>query len=58
MMPFYVALVFAIGVGAWSYTKLQQRTGYGNSTAALKGAAVVAIISFVVVFSIGKMVFH
>lgn len=51
MSPALVALLFSIGAGTWVYTKLQQRTGYGNSSSAIKGALIVALISFVVVFT-------
>ena len=47
-----VAALFAIGTGTWVYTKLQ-RTGYGNNSAAIKGAAATALISFVVVLTLG-----
>ncbi len=53
MSAFFVALLFALGAGTWIYTKLQQKTGYGNSKGALKGAAVAAVIAFVVVFTLG-----
>ncbi len=53
MSPVLVALLFSVGVGTWVYTKLQQRTGYGNSKAALKGAAVAGGIAFVVMLTIG-----
>lgn len=47
---FFTALLFAAGAGVWIYTKLQQRTGYGNSTSAVQGAAISAVLIFVVVF--------
>ncbi|QQS18986.1 hypothetical protein IPL68_02950 [Candidatus Saccharibacteria bacterium] len=53
MSPVFVALLFAVGVGTWVYTKLQQRTGYGNSKDALKGAAIAGGIAFVVLLTIG-----
>ena len=53
MSPLLVALFFAVGVSAWVYTKLQRRTGYGNSGAAIKGAAVAGVIAFIVLFTIG-----
>ena len=48
-----VAALFAIGTGTSVYTKLQRRTGYGNNSAAIKGAAATALISFVVVLTLG-----
>jgi hypothetical protein len=56
MTPFITALLLALGGGTWIYTKLQQRTGYGNSKTAFKGAAVAGFIIFVVVFTIALTV--
>ena len=53
MNAFLVALLFSLGAGTRVYTKLQQKTGYGNSKGALKGAATVAGISFVVFLMLG-----
>lgn len=53
MSPFIVALLTAIGGGTWVYTKLQQKTGYGNSTSAIKGAAIAGLGIFIVVLTIG-----
>ena len=53
MSPAVVALMLAVGVGTWIYTKLPQRTGYGNSKDALKGAAIAGGITFVVVLTLG-----
>jgi uncharacterized membrane protein SpoIIM required for sporulation len=50
LTSFFTALLFAAGAGVWIYTKLQQRTGYGNSTSAVQGAAVSALLIFIVVF--------
>ncbi len=47
---FFTALLFALGAGTWIYTKLQQRTGYGNSRSAAQGAAISAVLLFVIVF--------
>ncbi|MFZ1249747.1 MAG: hypothetical protein WAQ24_05515 [Candidatus Saccharimonadales bacterium] len=52
MNAFLVALLFSGGVATWVYTKLQQKTGYGNSKTALKGAAVAGGIAFAVLFTI------
>ena len=53
MSPVFVALLLAIGVATWVYTKLQQRTGYGNSKDAFKGAAIAGGIAFVVLLTLG-----
>jgi hypothetical protein len=53
---FFVALLASIGLSTWAYTKLQNKTGYGNGKNALSGTAVVFVISFVVIFTIMHMV--
>lgn len=50
MSAFFVALLFSLGAATWVYTKLQQRTGYGNASSALKGAAITGLIAFVVLY--------
>jgi hypothetical protein len=57
MNAFFVALLFSIGTATWVYTKLQQRTGYGNSKAAFKGAAVAGGMAFIVFLTIGLTLF-
>ncbi|MBP9853211.1 MAG: hypothetical protein QG629_432 [Patescibacteria group bacterium] len=52
MGAFVTALLVAIGSGVWVYTKLAQRTGYGNEKNAYIGAGVVALIVLLVAFSI------
>lgn len=52
MGPLLTALLLAIGVGVWVYTKLARNTGYGNEKNAYIGAGVVAGIVFLVGFSI------
>ena len=56
MTAFVTALLIALGGGTWIYTKLQQRTGYGNSKTAYKGAAVAGAIIFIVVFTVALTV--
>ena len=53
-----VALVAAISISTWTYTRLQDRTGYGNTAPALRGTVVVFIITFVVVLSIALLASH
>ncbi len=55
MNAFVVALLLSIGASTWVYTKLQQRTGYGNTNSALKGTLVTGAIVFVVAFTIALM---
>lgn len=52
MKAFITALLLGLGGGTWIYTKLQQRTGYGNSKTAFKGAAIAGVIIFIVVLTI------
>lgn len=51
-----IALFCSVGASTWIYTKLQQRTGYGNSGTALKGTAAAGVLIFVVVYTIGLMI--
>lgn len=51
-----VALLVAISSSVWVFTKLQNKTGYGNNQSAVIGAAVVFVLAFIVVFSLGHMV--
>lgn len=55
MGPFLIAVFFALGAATWVYTKLQQRTGYGNNQSALTGAAVVGAALFVIMFLTAKL---
>lgn len=56
MSAFFVALLCSVGAATWLYTKLQRRTGYGNSGSALKGAAIAGVIVFLVILTIGKTI--
>lgn len=56
MSAFIIALLAAIGGGTWVFTRLQNKTGYGNSKTALKGAAIAGLGLFIVVFTIGLTV--
>ena len=58
MKAAFIALVAAVSISVWSYTKLQSHTGYGNASTTAKGTAIVFVISFIVVFTIGLMVLH
>jgi hypothetical protein len=53
-----IAFLVALGSSVWTYTKLQNRTGYGNNQAAIKGAAIVFIVALVVVFTLAKILIH
>lgn len=53
---FLLAFLIAGGGSVWIYTKLQNRTGYGNSQNAVWGALVVFVVGFIVVFTVANMV--
>lgn len=53
-----LALVVAISVTVWSYTKLQSHTGYGNAKTTLKGASIIFVVTFVIAFTVGLIVLH
>ena len=54
---FLLALLISGCGGVWVFTKLNQRTGYGNGANAAKGAALAGVVVFVVVFSFGWLMF-
>lgn len=51
-----IAFLCAVGGSTWVYTKLQQRSGYGNTASVAKGTAVAGAVIFIVVYTIGLMV--
>ncbi len=53
--PFITALLLAIGGGTWVYSQLQQRTGYGNSRNAVTGAAISALIIFLITYVTARL---
>ena len=53
-----LALIIAISASVWSYTKLQSHTGYGNARTTIKGAAVVFVMTFIIVFTLGRPILH
>jgi Co/Zn/Cd efflux system component len=50
MSSWLIALMFSIGASTWIFSKLQQRTGYGNNQSALIGAAVSGVIIFIITY--------
>ena len=50
MGPFWTSLLLAVGAGTWIFTKLQNKTGYGNSRSAWLGASISALGIFTVVY--------
>lgn len=55
MSNFVVALIFAVGVGAWVYSKVIRRAG-GNTTTSIVASVVVAIVVFIVAFTLMGLV--
>jgi hypothetical protein len=53
-----ISLFFSLGVSGWVFSKLQGKTGYGNSQAALKGASVAFVIAFIVMFTLAHSFLH
>lgn len=49
-----IAFFLAAGSSGWLFTKLQNRTGQGNNQPAIIGAAVIFVIVFIVVWSLGQ----
>lgn len=50
MGAFLTAFLVSVGAGVWIFTKLQQRTGYGNNKNAIIGAVSATIAIFVVAY--------
>lgn len=50
MGPLFTASLLAIGGGVWIFTKLQDRTGNGNSRGALLGAGLAGFGIFLVIY--------
>jgi hypothetical protein len=50
MTPFLIALFIAAGAGAWIFTRLQQRAGYGNGRTTWTGTIISAAAIFAVVY--------
>jgi hydrogenase-4 membrane subunit HyfE len=49
------ALIASFSVSVWIFTKLQNKTGYGNNKNAMIGAAVVFVLGFIVIFSLANL---
>lgn len=55
MSPWIIALMLSVGASAWIFSKLQQRTGYGNNKAALIGTVTAGIVIFIIVYMTAKL---
>lgn len=54
MSAWIIALMASVGITTWAYSKLQQRTGYGNPRDAFIGAVTTGIIAFIVLYMLAK----
>lgn len=50
MTPFLISAFIALGAGAWIYTKLQQKTGYGNTRLTWTGTTLFTVAIFAVIY--------
>jgi hypothetical protein len=52
------ALLFAVGVATWVFTKVNRRSGTSNNRPAIIVAAMVGIFAFIVFFTVFKLFLH
>lgn len=50
MGPLFTSLLLAVGVAAWVFVKLQDKTGHGNSKNAVVGAGMSGSVLFIVMY--------
>ncbi len=55
-MDFLYAAFLAIGITTFAYTKLQRRTGYGNTQSILPSLVAIFIFSLFITFTIFKFI--
>jgi len=58
MRAVLIALLAGLSVSVWSYSALQRQNGYGNTTTVLRGVILIFVITFIVVFTLGRMFLH
>jgi hypothetical protein len=58
MKAVLVAFLVALSVSVWSYTKLQRQTGQGNAKSTLQGVALIFVLAFIIVFTLGRSLLH
>jgi hypothetical protein len=58
MKAVLIAFVVALSVSVWSYTKLQRQAGQGNAKSTLQGVALIFVLTFIVVFTLGRSFLH
>jgi|GEM_PF-727677 len=53
----FIAIVFAVGIGAWVYGKFQKSNG-GLTRSSLIGAAVAGLIAFIVFLTLASTILN
>lgn len=56
MSPFLISFILAAGAGAFAYSKLGQRVGYGNSAGVWQLVGIFFVLTFIVVFILLKYI--
>jgi hypothetical protein len=51
MTPFMIAFFMSAGVSAWTYNKVQERTG-NNTESSIKVTAIVAVFVFIITLTV------
>lgn len=58
MSSFFIAVVVAVGVGVFIWTKLIRSTGNANPKQSVIASAIVAFIAFIILYSLFAWVLH
>ena len=53
-----IALFIAAGVGAFAYTKLANRVGYGNNQSVWTLVGISSLVAFLIIFSALTFIIH
>ena len=56
MSAFLISFILASGAGAFAYSKLGKRVGYGNSAGVWQLVGILFVITFIIVFILLKYV--
>lgn len=57
-MTIIISLIVAIGIAGFAYSKLSQRTGYGNTKSILPTIGVIFGVSWIVGYTLLHFVLH
>ncbi len=58
MSSFFIAVVLAVGIGTFVWTRLIRSTGNADPKQAVISASIVAFIAFIVIYSLLAWVLH